>query len=75
MYTFYLDPEDPEIPYLAVIGEVACWFSVEDMGLDLERVWSRDYRSALKSPIEPEFILLGEYEDLNALKMIHLMEK
>ncbi|APC46097.1 hypothetical protein HYP06_gp082 [Vibrio phage vB_VspP_pVa5] len=62
------------VPYYVVRGNYACWYSIGDMELDLHYVWKKDkYPKDMHTeyPIE----LLGEYEDLNTLKMIHLMEK
>lgn len=74
MWEFYLDEADPNAPYLVKQGTWTCWYTVANLEQDLHYVWNKD-KHPEDECIERKLVLLGEYEDLNTLKMLHLMEK
>lgn len=74
MYTFYLDLEDPDTPYLVIKGNKACWIHLYELSTNLVDVWLEDRVNVDDVTIQPEYILLGVYDDLNGLKMVHLLE-
>lgn len=74
MYKIYLDPKDKNHPYLVVKGKMGCWFSKREIQDNLYNTWAHDCRPENMVRCE-RLTFIGEYEDLDALKMIVLLEE
>ncbi|AUR87235.1 hypothetical protein HYP58_gp89 [Vibrio phage 1.097.O._10N.286.49.B3] len=73
-YALYKDESDPLTPYKVVCGDEACWYSVADFELDLHYVWNKDKHHT--DEFKPTVLtFLGEFDTLDTLRMLHLLEE